>query len=387
MACPPPGRWIPRPRRWYRWGRWRRPGHRGLPGNGAAPGRWRRARADDELPRRAAGGRPCGGARPVIRSTCSGRPYSPRRGPVPCSHVPELNCVATSADISGAMRAPRRVSGAEEVAGGVGDVGGGDPGGFHEFGGGAGAGQAADRQVGDLGRVAGVAERLEDRFADAAFGVVVFGDDEPAAGCGRGLEEGGGVDRLDRVQVEDAGADPVAAKFVRGGQAVVQGDPGADQRDLVVGAGPDEFGAALTNWNDGWPNRPSLTPSHSKTTGLAQPFLALHLPQVEVEVRLDTATRSNAVVLASRAGDSARPGRNSASANSSSKIASLTVPGRSGSRRSRAIPASHHTAARRSAPAPRSGCRVAGAAAHQHDQTASAGSAQLIGPGGVQVGG
>ena len=53
--------------------------------------------------------------------------------------------------MNGAMRAPRRVSGAEEVAGGLDDVAGGDPGGVHEFGGGAGAGQAADREVGDLG--------------------------------------------------------------------------------------------------------------------------------------------------------------------------------------------------------------------------------------------
>src|SRR2546421_12576212 len=53
----------------------------------------------------------------------------------------------------------------------------------------SGAGQAADRQVGDLDRVTRVAERFEHRAADAALRIVVLGDDEPAAGCGRRSEE------------------------------------------------------------------------------------------------------------------------------------------------------------------------------------------------------
>ena len=56
-------------------------------------------------------------------------------------------------------RVPWRVSGAEEVAGGPDDVAGGDPGGFHEFGGGPGAGQVADREMGDPGGVTRVAEK------------------------------------------------------------------------------------------------------------------------------------------------------------------------------------------------------------------------------------
>ena len=78
-------------------------------------------------------------------------------------------------------------SGLQDLAGGLGDVGRRrSRRRVHEFGGGAGAGQAADREVGDPGRVACVGERFEDRAADAALGVVVLGDDEPAAGRGRG---------------------------------------------------------------------------------------------------------------------------------------------------------------------------------------------------------
>jgi hypothetical protein len=36
-ACPPPGCWIPRPRRWRGWGRWWRSGHRRSAWNGAPP--------------------------------------------------------------------------------------------------------------------------------------------------------------------------------------------------------------------------------------------------------------------------------------------------------------------------------------------------------------
>src|SRR4029077_15046985 len=52
-----------------------------------------------------------------------------------------------------ARRCGGGVSGAEEVVDRPDDVGGGDPGGLHEFGGGPGAGQAADREMDDLGRV------------------------------------------------------------------------------------------------------------------------------------------------------------------------------------------------------------------------------------------
>ena len=31
-------------------------------------------------------------------------------------------------------------------------------------------------------------------------------------------------------------------------------------------------GTALTNWNDDWPNRPSLTPSHTKTPVSPRPL-------------------------------------------------------------------------------------------------------------------
>ena len=43
-----------------------------------------------------------------------------------------------------------------------------------------------------------------------------------------------GVDRLDRVEVDHPGGDPLAGELVGGGQAFVQGDAGADQGDRVV---------------------------------------------------------------------------------------------------------------------------------------------------------
>ena len=64
--------------------------------------------------------------------------------------------------------------------------------------------------------------------------MVVLGDDQPAAGDRRGRGERLGVDRLDRVQVDDPGVDAGAGQLIGGGQAFVQGDPGTDQRDLVV---------------------------------------------------------------------------------------------------------------------------------------------------------
>src|SRR6185437_16929033 len=103
---------------------------------------------------------------------------------------------------------------------------------------------AANRQVHDTGRVTGVVERFEHRAADTAGRIVVFDDDESVTGRGRGRDQRLGVDRLHRVEVHHAGGDPVATELVRCGQAVVQGDTGADQRHLVVRAGPDHLRTA-----------------------------------------------------------------------------------------------------------------------------------------------
>ncbi len=100
----------------------------------------------------------------------------------------------------------------------------------HQLGGRAGAGQPAHREVDDAARVRVVGERLEHGAGDAALGVVVL-DDEQAPVCPRrGLAQGADVDRLDRVQVDDPAPHPLRGEAVGGGEAVVQGDPGADQR-------------------------------------------------------------------------------------------------------------------------------------------------------------
>ena len=85
----------------------------------------------------------------------------------------------------------------EQAAGGLGDVGGVDAGGAEKFGRRAGAGHLTDGQVGD-GQVgaAGAGQGVQDRGAEATFGVVVLGDDQPAAGGRGGGDERGGVGGL-----------------------------------------------------------------------------------------------------------------------------------------------------------------------------------------------
>jgi len=137
------------------------------------------------------------------------------------------------------------LAGRQEAAGGFGDVGGADAGRVEEFLAGAGAGHLADGQVGDGQVGAALAgQGVQDRGAEAAFGVVVLGDDQaPAGGRGGGAERGG-VGRLDRVQVDDPGADTLAGQRAGRGQALVQGDPGADQGDLVGAGGAQDLGPA-----------------------------------------------------------------------------------------------------------------------------------------------
>src|SRR5580693_7947061 len=144
-------------------------------------------------------------------------------------------CSPSSRVFSSPRMVPLRLFAGEQAAGGFGDVGGVDAGGAEELGGGAGAGHLADGQVGD-GQVgaAGAGQGVEDRGAETALGMVVLGDDQPSAGGRGGGGERGGVRRLDRVQVDDPGADAVGGQLAGGGQALMQGDPGADQGHLVV---------------------------------------------------------------------------------------------------------------------------------------------------------
>src|SRR5438067_3355214 len=77
-----------------------------------------------------------------------------------------------------------------------------------------------------------------------SLGVLVVGDDRRPAGGGDGRGQRGGVDGLDRVQVDHPGADALLPQLVGRGEAGVQGDPGADQGHLVVVGRTERLGAA-----------------------------------------------------------------------------------------------------------------------------------------------
>ena len=97
-----------------------------------------------------------------------------------------------------------------------------------------------DRQVLLPGRDQGAG----DRFAETAFRVMVFGDHEAPAGGLRRRREGGGVDRLDRITVDDPDVDALRGQLIGGAQALVQRDAGADQGNRVPLAGAEHLGAA-----------------------------------------------------------------------------------------------------------------------------------------------
>ena len=93
------------------------------------------------------------------------------------------------------------------------------------------------------------------------LGVVVLGDDQPAAGRRGRLSQGGLADRLDRVQVDDPGGDPVGGQFIGGAQALVHGDARPDQGDLIALAGSQHLGPAdregLAVWVEDGPGAPA----------------------------------------------------------------------------------------------------------------------------------
>lgn len=67
-------------------------------------------------------------------------------------------------------------------------------------------------------------QRRGDGRAEAALGVVVLGDHDPAAGIGHRAAKGLAVDRLDGVAADDPGADTVPLQEVGGAQAGMQRD-------------------------------------------------------------------------------------------------------------------------------------------------------------------
>ena len=60
----------------------------------------------------------------------------------------------------------------------------------------------------------GAGQGVDDGGADAALRVMVLGDDEPPSGGRGGRRQRGGVDRLDRVQVDDARGDAVGLELI-----------------------------------------------------------------------------------------------------------------------------------------------------------------------------
>lgn len=78
-----------------------------------------------------------------------------------------------------------------------------------------------------------VGEYLDYGVAHSAGGPVVFGDDD-VAGLACRADQGGRVERLDGVEVDDASADAELDQRFGGGKRLVDGGAGADQRHVVV---------------------------------------------------------------------------------------------------------------------------------------------------------
>ena len=93
-------------------------------------------------------------------------------------------------------------------------------------------------------RVPCVVERLQHGATKAARRIVILHDDHAVPGRGCRIQERLRVDRLHRVQVHDPSADAIALQLVCGLQAVVQCHAGANQRDLVIGARPNDLSPA-----------------------------------------------------------------------------------------------------------------------------------------------
>ncbi len=101
-----------------------------------------------------------------------------------------------------------------------------------------------DGELDDPRTLVGVGERAQHRVADPALGPVVLDRDQATAGGGGGRRQRFDVDRLDRVEIDHAGGDPVGGERVGRLDRLVQRHAGADQRDLIVVAGAHHLGAA-----------------------------------------------------------------------------------------------------------------------------------------------
>ena len=92
----------------------------------------------------------------------------------------------------------------------------------------------ATREPADPRLNAFVGEGCQDRLSKAALGPVILDRHDPAGLASRRGDRRR-VDRLDRVEIDDAGRDPVGGEAVRGRDRLVEGDAGADQGEDVAG--------------------------------------------------------------------------------------------------------------------------------------------------------
>src|SRR5207302_2933573 len=102
--------------------------------------------------------------------------------------------------------------------------------------------QSPHREVHDPRRVHVRRKGLHHRGADAALGVVVFDDHQAATREGRRLLQRDPVDRLDTVEVDDAGLDAFLFELVGRGQAVVHGHTRPDENHPVGRIAADQLG-------------------------------------------------------------------------------------------------------------------------------------------------
>jgi len=122
--------------------------------------------------------------------------------------------------------APGERSAGDELAGGVGDVGGVESRRRQQLVGLARGGHLPHRELDDAGVVVGVGKGVEDGVTEPALRPVVLDGDHLVARGSSGLAQTGGVDGLDRVAVEHPYREAFARQCLGCFQRLVQGDAG-----------------------------------------------------------------------------------------------------------------------------------------------------------------
>src|SRR5918996_4088999 len=108
----------------------------------------------------------------------------------------------------------------------------------------AGAGHTPNRQLYDPRRLLAVGESGEDGLAEPALRPVILDRHDPPTGGLRRGRERTDVDRLERVEIDDARRDAVFGQAVGCGERLAHRDPGGDDRDVVLVGGAQDAAAA-----------------------------------------------------------------------------------------------------------------------------------------------